>query len=321
VKSVAERVFARISDVSASPTVVTIGAFDGVHRGHQHLLRLAREGAKEHDSRLLVLTFEALPIQVLRPKDFVGRVLTNERRRELLFRHGADAVVELPFTLEMSRLCPEEFMAHLFAVGPVHQIWVGSDFALGHKRSGNPERLAEIAALFGGVVRTVPRVDYKGREVSSTRIRRLILEGRPEDASLLLGHRFQVSGEVIRGAQIGRTIGFPTANVVPPRDLVPLQDGIYATFARIAGHGTVFEAMTYIGTRPAVNTGDRMIETHLFKFDGDIYGRTLETEFVCRLRPDANFPSVDVLKAQLARDEEHAREMLTSRRPGEVEDS
>ena len=319
--SVAERVFARISDIPASPTVVTVGAFDGVHRGHQYLLRMAREGAKEHKSRLLVLTFEPLPIQVIRPKDFAGRVLTNERRRELLFRHGADAVVELLFTTEMSRLCPEEFMAQLFEVGPVAQIWVGSDFALGHKRRGNPERLAEIAASFGSVVRTIPRVDFRGREVSSTRIRRLIIEGRPEDASLLLGHRFQVRGEVIRGAQIGRTIGFPTANVVPPVDLVPLQDGIYATFARIAGDSTAFEAMTYIGTRPAVNTGDRMIETHLFDFDGDLYGQTLETEFVCRLRPDAYFPSVDALKAQLARDEKHAREQLASRRPREVDDS
>lgn len=317
----AERVFASFSDVTASLTVATIGAFDGVHRGHQHLLHLAREGAKEHESRLLVLTFEPLPVQVLRPETFAGRVLTKERRRGLLFRYGADLVVELPFTLEMSRMCAEEFVAQLFAVGPVRQIWVGSDFALGHKRSGTPARLAQIAAPSGTTVRAVPRVDYKGQEVSSTRIRNLILQGRPDDASFILGHRFQVRGEVVRGSQVGRTIGFPTANVVPPEDLVPLQDGIYATFARIIDNDAIFEAMTYIGTRPAVNTGDRMIETHLFGFDGDLYGRTLETEFVRRLRPDANFRSVDALKAQLARDEEHAREVLTSRRPGEVEDS
>ncbi len=317
----AERVFACLSDVPASPTVTTIGAFDGVHRGHQHLLRLAREGAKEHNSRLLVLTFEPLPIQVLRPEKFAGRVLTNERRRELLLRYGADVVVELPFTIEMSRLCAREFVAQLFVVGPVRQIWVGSDFALGHQRSGTAARLAKIAAPFGTTVHAVPRVDYKGREVSSTNVRQLVLEGRPEDASFILGHRFQVRGEVVRGAQIGRTIGFPTANVVPPEDLLPLQDGIYATFARITGHDAVFKAMTYIGTRPAVNTGDRMIETHLFDFDGDLYGRTLETEFVCRLRPDADFPTVDTLKAQLARDEVHAREVLRTCWPGDVEES
>lgn len=314
----ANRVFTAIGDVPPAPTVVTIGAFDGVHRGHQHLLKLAGEGARQHNARLLVLTFEPLPVQVLRPDSFPGRILTNERRHELLFRYGADAVVDLPFTLEVANLSAEEFMERILAVGPIYQIWMGEDFALGRRRHGTATRLAEITAPFGTTVHAIPRVNHEGVEVSSTTIRRLILDGRASDASILLGNRFQITGEVVHGAQVGRTIGFPTANVAPPDDLVTLQDGIYAAFARVVGDDDIHAAMTYIGTRPAVNTGERMIETHLFDFDDDLYGQMLVTEFVRHLRHDADFPNVEALKEQLRRDEQQAREVLALCPPDDV---
>lgn len=311
-----ERVFRRIQDVPAAPTVVTIGAFDGVHRGHQHILSLAKDRAKTRDARLLVLTFDPLPIQLFRPEVFPGRIVTNERRRELLFSFGADSIVELPFTRELSLVTAESFMEHLFAIGPIHELWIGEDFALGHQRMGTASRLAELSATHGTGINAVPRVDYDGREVSSTAVRRMIIDGRADEASQIMGHRFQVAGEVVRGAQIGRTIGFPTANVAPPKDLVPLQDGIYASLAVVEGDERHFPAMTYIGTRPAVNTGQRMIETHLFDYDGDLYGKQLVTEFVCHLRQDADFPSVAELVAQLGEDERMARVVLENRQPG-----
>lgn len=310
-----EEVYTRIQDVPPAPTVVTIGAFDGVHRGHQHLLGHARSRADALGARLLVLTFEPLPIQVFRPDVFAGRILTPARRREFLHRYGADVVVELQFDVEMSRVTASEFMQMLFDVGPVLELWIGHDFALGYKREGTPQRLRELSAGHGTKVSVLDRVDFDGQSVSSTEIRRLITLGRADEASRLMGHRFQVTGTVEHGAQVGRQIGFPTANVAPPEQLVQLQDGIYATFAGVLGEGRMYPAMTYIGTRPAVNTGKRTIETHLFDFDADLYGKTLVTEFVHHLRPDENFPSVDMLIEQLRRDEDMARKVLRETMP------
>lgn len=309
-KRLANRVFEKIEKVPAAASVVTIGAFDGVHMGHQYLLNHAKEQADASGARMLVVTFEPLPIQLFRPDVFPGRLVMNHRRRELLFAFGADMIVELPFTHAMAQVTAGDFMSRLMAVGPVTDVWVGADFALGHNREGTADRLAELTASHGTQVHALSRIDFNGRHVSSTAIRKLIVEGCADAASELLGHLFQVSGEVVQGAQIGRTIGFPTANVAPPQDLVQLQDGIYATLAQIAGEETLRPAMTYIGTRPAVNTGARMIETHLFDFSRDLYGKTLTTWFVRHLRQDSHFPSVEALKDQLAQDETMARAVL-----------
>ena len=308
--TVTEEVYTRIDDVSPARTVVTVGAFDGVHRGHQHILDLARSRAKWLDARLLVLTFEPLPIQLFRPDVFPGRILTPERRRSLLFKHGADAVVELQFDRTMSMVTAAQFMEMLMAIGPLLEIWVGQDFALGHNREGTPDRIRELTREHGTTVNVVERIDYDGHPVSSTEVRRLIAAGDAREAARLMGHRFQVSGVVEHGSQIGRQIGFPTANVAPSTQLVPLPDGIYASLAIIDGEEESRPAITYIGTRPAVNTGARMIETHLLDFDGDLYGKVLTTEFVDHLRPDQDFPSLEALMEQLAIDVGMAREVL-----------
>jgi riboflavin kinase/FMN adenylyltransferase len=307
---VAEHVFTSIADLPAASSVVTIGAFDGVHRGHQHVLRLARERADARGARLLVVTFDPLPAQVFAPDRFPGRIITTQRRRALLFEHGADAIVELPFSTELAKVTAEEFMEQLAAIGPVHELWIGSDFALGHRRLGTASRLVEIGEPLGIEVHAVPRLDLDGMELSSTAIRRLIAEGRADEAANILGHRFQVEGIVQKGDQVGRSIGFPTANVPPPAELVALPDGIYASLAWTPTDGGIHPAMTYIGTRPALNTGQRVIETHLFDFDGNLYGKPLVTEFVQYLRPDAHFASVEQVIAQLEQDERTARAVL-----------
>ncbi len=305
-----EQVFQRIADLPAAPTVVTVGAFDGVHRGHQHILSLAREQADSIGARLVVLTFEPLPIQLFRPEVFTGRILTAARRRDLLVLHGADAVVELQFDRQMAAVTAGAFMDMLMAVGPLRQMWVGQDFALGHNREGTPERIRELTREHGTEVHVVDRIDFEGHQVSSTEVRGLISRGDARMAAHLMGHPFDVAGVVEHGSQIGRQIGFPTANVAPPAGLIRLPDGIYASLARVEGHDSDLPAMTYIGTRPAVNTGERMIETHLFDFDGDLYGQTLVTSFVDHLRPDQDFPSLDALVRQLADDERVARGVL-----------
>lgn len=258
----------------------------------------------------MAITFEPLPAQVFRPEKFPGRILTNQRRRDLLHKYGADVIVELPFSHELAKLTAGEFVEQMKQSGPVLEIWVGNDFALGHNREGTPQRLQELLDDHGTVVHGIPRISLDGLEVSSSAVRTYISEGKAKAAANILGHRFEVSGEVIQCSQLGREIGFPTANVVPPKGIVPIHDGIYVSFARLNGEKQLRQAMTYIGTRPAVNTGERMIETHLLDFDGNLYGTQLTTVFVEHVRADSDFPSLDALVEQLAEDERVSREVF-----------
>ncbi len=187
------------------------------------------------------------------------------------------------------------------------ELWVGEEFALGRGRSGGTEVLAEIGSTLGYSVTAVPRSEDLDGVISSSRVRHAVQLGDVSLANRLLGRPFRVTGEVIQGAQFGRTIGFPTANVAPPVDQVPLADGIYASRAWLPGIETSFNSMTYVGTRPSVNTGARQIETNLLDFAGDLYGQEISVEMMQRLRPDAFFPSIDALVAQLKIDEVSTR--------------
>lgn len=291
--------------------VVSIGTFDGVHVGHQHLLAKAKARALELEVPLLVVTFEPPPSKVIRPESFPGRLVTAERKLELLAGLGVATALVLEFTPDLMRLSPEVFFTDLYAAAHPMELWVGEEFALGHKRAGNVERLTEIAAELGVDLHAIGRVERDGAVVSSSRIRKLISAGEVGPARRLLGHPFQISGEVIEGAKIGRTIGYPTANVEPPADQVSLPDGIYVSLAVLPGGAVERPAMTYIGTRPALNTGNRLVETHLLDFSGDLYGRILAANILERIRPDATFASVEELVRQLRDDERRTRQFLT----------
>lgn len=292
--------------------VVSIGTFDGVHLGHQYLLECALVRAAHLGLPLLVVTFEPNPAQVIRPDRFRGRLNTPAQKLDRLRAAGAREIVVVPFTEELMRESPETFLGQLVAAADPVELWVGEEFALGHNRSGDIARLTEIGIELGFALRAVARRESGGQVVSSSRIRQHVLDASPEEAERLLGYPYRISGEVIKGAQIGRTIGFPTANVVPPTDLVPVPDGIYATLATIEGGDRAMDAMTYIGTRPALNTGERLIETNILDFSGDLYGQIIHCDFLRRLRPDATFDSVDVLVKQLKSDEIAARLVLAS---------
>lgn len=291
-------------------SVVTIGTFDGVHRGHQYLLESARARADDLGLPFIVVTFEPLPAQVLRPNEHPGRLTSADQRIRLLTAHSGGRVVVVRFSDDMRAMTARAFVDFLHDFAHIAELWVGEEFALGRDREGNVDSLTAFGRDLGFSVRAVARVGSGNAIVSSSRIRRLIIEGDIERAGGLLGRPFRVSGTVILGAQVGRTIGFPTANVEPPAGLVTVADGIYASHAIIGDDPTARPAMTYIGTRPALNTGNRLIETHLLDFSGDLYGQTLHTDFVARLRPDANFASVGALIAQLKVDEADARRAL-----------
>ncbi|MDP8908145.1 MAG: riboflavin biosynthesis protein RibF [Chloroflexota bacterium] len=292
-----------MTDLPDHERVVTIGTFDGVHRGHQFLLDGVTARARELQVPTLIVTFEPVPAQVLRPEHFAGRLASPATKLDLLAARQPDAIAVLEFTRSFSQLSPEEFMSTLVAHAHPREIWVGEAFALGRNRAGDVERLRTIGHDLGYRLQAVPRLDDDGLVISSSAIRQMILNGQPERAARGLGRYFRIEGEVVHGAHVGRTIGFPTANVVPPADIVRLPDGIYATLAALPGREQSLPAMTYIGTRPALNTGARLIETHILDFDEDIYGQWIGVDFVAHLRGDATFPSLDGLIAQLRADE------------------
>lgn len=303
-------VFRTFQASPAEEHVVSIGTFDGVHLGHQYLLAEAANRARELSLPLLAVTFEPNPAQVVQPESFTGRLITPAGKRERLLQAGVSDVVVVPFTRELMMESPETFLEHLVAATRPREVWVGEAFALGRNRSGDIPRLTAIGQELGFELVAVPRRTLQGQVVSSSRIRQHVLEGAMDQAAALLGYPYRISGEVVHGGKVGRTIGFPTANVEPPSELVTIPDGIYATLATVGNDSRRRWAMTYVGTRPALNTGARQIETHLLDFGADLYGQELHTEFVERLRSDSDFSSVDDLVAQLRRDEVHTREVL-----------
>jgi riboflavin kinase/FMN adenylyltransferase len=274
-------------------------------------MRTTIERAKAIGAQSAVLTFEPIPMMVLRPDRFLGRICTAEEKIRLLAATGIDIVDILSFDRAFSLQTPEEFLARVMAKFELKEIVVGEDFSLGKDRAGNVEKLAELGKAFGYTVTPLTRIGDDDESISSTEIRESILAGDVSRAAQLLGRYFHVEGVVVHGAHFGREIGYPTANIDPPADHVPLADGIYASLCWLPGEPTPRNAMTYVGTRPTVNSGPRAIETNILDFSGDLYGRRLRVELVQRLRPDENFPSLQQMIEQLGRDEIHAREVLS----------
>ncbi len=298
-------------DLSPGERIVTVGTFDGVHRGHRRLLDRAVQRGEELHLPVTGVTFEPVPAAVLRPEAFPGRISTAEQKLELLAEAGLDELVVVPFTRELSGWSPEAFMRWLHEKTGLRELWVGEEFALGKNRVGTVERLTEIAADLGFRVVAVPRLTNGTEVVSSSRVRAAVMTGDVAIAHRLLGRPFRIEGEVVHGQHLGREIGFPTANVAPPPGLAPLADGIYAALAWLPGDEAPRPAVAYIGSRPTVDGQGRMVETHVLDFEGDLYGQWIATDFIEHIRPDARFTSLEDLIAQMRLDKEQAWEILT----------
>jgi riboflavin kinase/FMN adenylyltransferase len=296
--------------------VVAIGNFDGVHRGHQAVLGRALEEARQRDVPALALTFEPHPRKVFRP-DMPLFVLTPPpMKAKLLSCLGFSGLVVQPFTREFAALSAETFVTDILEknLGICHVV-TGFNFHFGKDRQGGPAYLMEAGKRHGFGVTLVDAFRDEGASVvSSSRIRTLLGEGEPAEAAALLGYRFTVEGEVIGGEKLGRTLGFPTANMrLSPE--VALKEGIYAVRFR-RPDGTLHDGVASYGRRPTVNdNGAPLLETFLFDFSGDLYGEVCDVSFFGYLRGEEKFDGLDALVAQMKRDEVEARALLAGVRP------
>ncbi len=289
--------------------VLALGNFDGLHRGHAKIIDRVRRRAGERGGTPAAITFDPHPSRVIRPDKAPPLLMTTGQRLEALGRAGMQGVAVVRFTQEMSGWDPETFVRTVLVEWlHVVEVWVGANFLFGHDRAGTFTVLRSLGARYGFRAEKIDAVRYKDFVVSSTRIRRLLAEGRVDEAGALLGHHYFIDGTVVHGAARGREIGFPTANLDTPNELLP-PTGVYATIAAIAG--IEHPSVTNIGRRPTFGDVDRVhVETHLLDASRDLYGARVRLSFVQRLRDERAFPDVDALRAQIDADCRAARRLF-----------
>jgi riboflavin kinase/FMN adenylyltransferase len=301
-------------------STVTVGSFDGVHRGHQAVLReIARRAGAAGRASVLV-TFEPHPLEVVNPQAAPPLLTTGAERREILAQLPVDYVLFLRFDRRLASLTPEEFVRGvLLERCGMRELVIGHDHGFGRGRSGDVDTLRRLGAVDGFAVDVVDVVDVGDQHVSSSRIRRAVAGGDLATAARMLGRPYQVSGKVGEGERRGRLLGVPTINLaeVPPQKLLP-PDGVYAV--RVEWREGRADGMMNQGPRPTFQDGRRTLEAHLFDFDGDLYGQWVRIEWVERLRDVARFASVAALQQQLDRDRTRAREVLAASGPASSRD-
>ena len=290
-------------------TVITIGVFDGVHRGHSHLLQRLISLARP-DLQPAALTFSNHPVTVLQPGREVSFLSTPEEKEGLIRKEGIEQVVSLEFTPELAQLSAREFVSLLVEKLRMKGLVVGPDFALGRNREGNTERLAELGREFGFFVDVLEPLLLEGMLVKSRVIRQQIAEGDVATTARLLGREFALTGRVVTGDRRGRQLGFPTANVEVSKSMAQPADGIYATWAVV--NGVRRPSATSIGVRPTFGLTERLVEVYILDFDGDLYGQELEVQFVDKLREQETFGSLEALVEQINRDVANTREALAA---------
>lgn len=286
---------------------LAVGVFDGVHLGHQQIIRQTLADARQQDGIALVVTFDRHPNAIVAPDRQPPLIHSLPQKLRVIESLGADALLLVEFTRAFSEQPGDTFIRNLTRdLGHIHSICVGADFVFGHKRSGNVALLRQLGGELHFHVHGMAALALDGAIVSSTRIRAAIQSADFDAASQMLGRTYAISGPVMPGDQLGHKLGFPTANLDVAGLVLPA-DGVYAARATVSG--TTYHAVLNIGVRPTVDSGkpDRRFEVHMLDFTGELYGAELEVEFLARLRDEIKFPSLNALKAQIATDVEAAR--------------
>ncbi len=291
--------------------IVTIGTFDGVHLGHQKIIKRLHEIAEETGGETVILTFFPHPRMILHPEDInIKMITTMDERAELLEKHHVDHLIITPFTRDFSNLSPEEYISQVLVkqVG-IKKIIIGYDHRFGKNREGGLKELQRLGPAYNFEVEEISEQDVNDVAVSSTKIRSALLEGDIKTANEFLGYPFGITGKVVRGDEIGRKLGYPTANLFVEQTykIIPA-DGIYAV--KVLVNKTEYKGMCYIGNRPTINGMTRNIEVNIFDFDQDIYDKNIRLNFMHFVRGDARFDTLGELKVQIKKDKEVILELL-----------
>ncbi len=306
------KVYRKINDIEfQKETILTLGMFDGIHVGHCEIMRRMVASARESDARSVLVTFYPHPQAVIRNDAAIIDILTPlDEKIEILQETDLDATLVLPFTTALSATEPESFVEEILVkkVG-IKEFVVGYNHALGRKRRGREDLFRTLGDRLGFLLEVIPPIEIAGHAVSSSRIRKLLLNGEVTVANTLLGREYRLNGVVKKGTQLGKEIGFPTANIDVTGDykLVP-GDGVYAVMTYVKGKS--YPGMANIGTKPTVPGNNHGVEVHIHHFVGELYGESIQIEFVARLRDEKQFASIDALAAQINIDQKQSKEVL-----------
>ncbi len=289
-------------------SVITLGNFDGIHLGHQALVRLVMKRAQEIQGQSMVVTFRPHPLKVLAPEKCPPLISIYEEKIELLSKLGIDVLVKIPFTLRFAEMSPREFVKNILCdLLGTKEIFVGCNYRFGRGREGTTETLKQMGAEFGFKVNEVEQISLKSEVISSTKIRQLLAGGEVEHAAELLGRPYAITGIVVRGDSRGKTLGFPTANIASKHAIIPA-DGVYAV--KLSARDTCHDGVVNIGLRPTFDTKSLAIEVHVFDFNEDLYGEEVTIYFIKKLRQEKKFDSSDALIDQITKDVAEAKAVL-----------
>ena len=290
------------------PPIITLGKFDGVHKGHQKVLRAVKDRAAKLKFPSVVYTFEPHPLKIVTPHKSPLLLTTLKEKIELIKASGIDYLILARFTKEFAAQHPREFVSDILVKQlAVKEVLVGHDYAFGKGKKGTIEYLKKLGQEFGFKVYIIPAYKKRGFIVSSSKIREYIQNGKMKEAARFLGRPYTISGKVIKGRNIGKHLGFPTANIEIHNELIP-KDGIYAVLALLGNK--IYKGAVNIGIAPTFHTNKRAVEAHIINFKQNIYGKKLKIEFIQRLRGEKTFKSVEGLASQITRDVEKVKKIL-----------